>query len=73
MENELHDTITLPTLQKELLIVTGDLNLNKLKTDGRECKILCDVEDVHGLSCLIDKPRRTTEKSQTLLDIILTN
>jgi hypothetical protein len=32
-----------------------------------------DLEDIHGLSCLIDKPTRITESSQTLLDIILTN
>jgi len=73
LENELHDVISWASIQSELLIVTGDLNLNKLRTDRRECKILCDVEDVHGLTCLIDKPTRTTVKSQTLLDVILTN
>ena len=73
LENKLHDLISYAYWQKELLIVTGDLNLNKLRSDRRECKILCDVEDVHGLICLIDRPTRTTEKSQTLLDVILTN
>ena len=28
---------------------------------------------MHGLKCLITKPTRVTEKSQTLLDVILTN
>ena len=46
---------------------------NRLKADSRECKILCDVEDVHGLTCLINRPTRVTDNSQTLLDVILTN
>ena len=72
-ENELHNLISWASMQRELLIVTGHLNLNKLKSDSRECKILCGVEDVHGLTCLFDKPTRTTLNSQTLLDVIQTN
>ena len=34
---------------------------------------MLDLEDIHGYSCLIDKPTRITDHSQTLLDIILTN
>ncbi|PFX15853.1 hypothetical protein AWC38_SpisGene19906 [Stylophora pistillata] len=73
LENELHDLISWASLQRELLIVTAHLNLDKFKPDSRECKILCDVEEVHGLTYLIDKPTRTTVKSQTLLDVILRN
>ena len=34
LENEFHDLISWASLQRELLIVTGDLNLNKLKGLG---------------------------------------
>lgn len=60
-------------LQKQFVIVTGDLNLDRLKSESREGKILKDLEDVHGLTCLIDKPTQVTETSRTLLDIIMTN
>jgi len=73
LEEDLNDIISWASLQTELVVVTGDLNLNRLNTESREGKILKDVEDIHGFSCLIDKPTRITESSQTLLDIILTN
>lgn len=60
-------------LKKQFVIITGDLNLNRLKPDKREGKILRDLEDVHELSCLINKPTRITITSRTLIDVILTN
>lgn len=59
--------------KKQFVIITGDLNLNRLKPDKREGKILRDLEDVHELSCLINKPTRITNTSRTLIDVILTN
>ena len=44
-----------------------------MRPERREGKILLDLEDIHGNSCLIDKPTRLTEHSQTFLDNILTN
>ena len=34
---------------------------------------MCDLEDVHGLECLVTKPTRITDTTETLLDVILTN
>ncbi|PFX28601.1 RNA-directed DNA polymerase from mobile element jockey [Stylophora pistillata] len=51
----------------------GDLNLNKLRPGEKEGKILCDLEEVFDLECLIKEPTRITENSSTLLDVILTN
>ena len=51
----------------------GDLNLDRLKQNTREGKILTDLEEVHGFECLVDKPTRITNHSSTLLDVILTN
>ena len=45
-----------------------DLNLDRLEPQLKEGKVLCDLEDVYGLS-----PTRITDKSQTLSDVILTN
>ena len=39
----------------------------------REGKIQRDLEDIHELSCLINKPTRMTDTSRTLIDVILTN
>ena len=60
-------------LQLCFIIFLGDLNLDRLRPERRQGKILLDLEDIHGYSCLIDKPTRITEHSQTLLDTILTN
>lgn len=46
---------------------------DRLRPDQREGKMLSDLEDIHGLECLINEPTRVTEKSRTLLDVILTN
>lgn len=73
LEEELNDICTFAQLQKQFVIVLGDLNLDRLRPERREGKILLDLEDIHGYSCLIDKPTRITDHSQTLLDIFLTN
>ena len=73
LENDLNHIVTWATSQKQFVIITGDLNLNRLKTDKREGKIVRDLEDIHELSCLINKPTRITDTSRTLIDVILTN
>ena len=73
LENDLNDIVTWATSQKQFVIMTGDLNLNRLKPDKREGKILRDLEDIHELSCLINKPTRIKETSRTLIDVILNN
>ena len=46
LENDLNDIVTWATSQKQFVIITGDLNLNRLKPDKREGKILRDLEDI---------------------------
>ena len=72
VEKDLHDLISWASLQKQFIIITGDLNLDRLKPDLREGKILHDIEEIHGLTCMITKATRVTKDSQTLLDVILT-
>ena len=52
---------------------TGDLNLDRLPPLWRDGKILCDLEDTHGLICVITRPTRITNNSQTLIDVNFTN
>ena len=73
LENDLNDIVSWAALQTNFVVLTGDLNLDRLKPELKEGKILCDLEEVHGLTCLITNPTRITENSQTLLDVILTN
>ena len=51
----------------------GDLNLDRLRLDRTEGKILKDLEEVNDLKCLITEPTRITAHSESLLDVILTN
>jgi len=60
------------SLKKQAIVITGDLNMHRLRPDRREGKILLDLEEVHDLQCLIAKPTRITPTSETLLDVILT-
>lgn len=55
------------------LILTGDLNLDRLRPERTEGKILLSLEEVYGLECLIKDPTRITPTSETPLDVILTN
>ena len=55
------------------LILTGDLNLDRLRPERTEGKFLLSLEEVYGLECLIKDPTRITPTSETLLDVILTN
>ena len=73
VEEELNDVCMWASLEKQTLILSGDLNLDRLKPESREGRILADLEEVHGLQCLITKPTRITPTSETLLDVILTN
>ena len=43
-------------MQKQTLVLVGDLNLNRPDTNKREGKILKDLEDGFGLECLITSP-----------------
>lgn len=73
VEEELNDVCMWASLKRQIFIVTGYLNLDRLKPESREGKILVDLEEVHGMQCLISKPTRIAPTSEILLDVILTN
>ena len=59
--------------KKKTVIIVGDLNLDRLRLDRSEGKILRDLEEVNDLHCLINEPTTVTANSQTLIDVMLAN
>jgi hypothetical protein len=57
-----------------LIIITGDFNCDLLKKDhvNPNIKKMKDLIDIYQLQQHIDKPSRTTNYSQTFIDLILT-
>lgn len=63
LEEELNSLCTWAPMVKNVFFVTGDLNLDRLRPD----------KDVYNLVCLTHKPTRVTDKSLTLIDVMLAN
>ena len=61
------------TMECSTLVITGDLNLDRLRPERKEGQILLNLEEIYGLECLIKDPTRITPTLKTLLDVILTN
>ena len=60
-------------LQKQSIVILGDLSMDPLIPDRGEGKMLRDLEQVYDLTCLITEPTRVTMHSRTLLDVLLIN
>ena len=73
LEHELNNLLSWITSLKQTIIITGDMNLNRLKPENKSGKLLRDLEEIHELECMIDQATRVTRTTQTLLDVILTN
>lgn len=73
LEDELYHICNWAALQKQAYVLLGDLNLDRLKPNRAEGKLLHDLEEAMGLQCLINQPTRITNTTQTLIDVILTN
>ena len=73
VQEELDNIFQWASLQRQILVVVGDLNLDRLEPDKGEGKILVDLEEVNGLHCMINEPTSVTTHSESLLDVLLTN
>ena len=73
LEEEFNSLCMWATMECNTPILTGDLNLDRLRPERTEGKILLSLEEVYGLECLIKDPTRIMPTSETLLDVILTN
>ena len=68
LEDELHALTIWATQEKQTVIITGDLNLDRMSPNRRECRLLKDLEEVQGLECLIKDPTRIKNSSEILID-----
>lgn len=66
LENELSQVCFQASLQSNSVVIIGDLNLNKLRPDKREGKLLLDLETTQGFTCLVTKPT-SVERRGTLI------
>lgn len=75
MENELSHIYNWASIQNSSVFVLGDLNLNRLRPETPEGKLLCDLEIKQSLECMITKPiiieMHATKTTRTLIDIML--
>ena len=59
------------------MIVAGDLNLDRLRSEKAEGKLLLDLEVEQGFQCLITKPTRIELREnkiiKSLIDVLLSN
>jgi len=77
LENELSHICNWASLQSNSAVVIGDLNLDRLRPDKPEGKILLDLENEQGFECLITKSTRVENRgatmTETLIDVFLSN
>ena len=57
LENELTHVCNWASLKSNFVVVTGDLNLDKMHPDKAEGKLILDLEVEQGFECLITKPK----------------
>ena len=60
VEEELNHICQWACFQKQSVIILGDLNLDRLRLDRAEGKLLKDLEEVNNLRCMITESTRVT-------------
>ena len=77
LESELSCVCNWAILNRDFVVDTGNLNLNRLRPDKPEGKLLLDLEVKQGFECLITKPTRIEKRgikiTESLIDVMLTN
>ena len=77
LEIELSEICNWASLQSNFVVAMGDLNLDRMRPDKPEGKLLLDHAVEQCFECLISKPTRTeksrTETTNTLIDVLLSN
>ena len=63
---ELKNFLKWAVLQKEFVTIIGAFNLDRMRIDKREGKILRDLEEVRWLECLVIMPTRVTNTSESI-------
>ena len=77
LEKELSEICNWASLKSNHVVVIGDLNLDRMRPDKSEGKLLLDLEVEQGFDCLITKPTRTEKRgkiiTESLIDVLLSN
>ena len=77
LENELSDICNLANLKSNFVTLLGDLNLDGLKSNTSEGRLLLNLKVELGFECLITQPTRIVtsgnKKTSTLIDVLLSN
>ena len=77
LENELSDICNWANLKSNFVTLLGDLNLDKLKSNTNEGRLLLNLEVELGFECLITQPTsiatRENKTTITLIDVLLSN
>lgn len=71
--NHIVDCLEKAHAEDKYMSILGDMNINYLLDENIHENPIFMMENLFNLKQLIDKPTRVTEKSSTLIDIILTN
>jgi len=58
LEDELSNLFSWITSQKQTTIITGDMNLDRLKPENKGGKLLRDLQEIHELECLLLNKQR---------------
>ena len=77
LEKELSEICNWASLKSNHVVVICDLNLDRMRPDKSEGKLLLNLEVEQGFECVITKPTRTEKRSTTitesLIDVLLSN
>ena len=71
--NQLETVLSKVTLENKLFYLCGDFNINILKDEENHINNFIDMIYSYSIYPLILRPTRVTERSETLIDNILTN
>ena len=75
LEEEINHFCNWASLQGHAFVLLGDLNLDRFRPDKPEGKLLIDIEETHGLECMITEPTRIQTRAgrttKTHIDVIL--
>ena len=58
IKQEIDEIVMWLSLQKQTVVLVGDLNTDKLKPNEREKKILLDLKEVTDMTCMISEPTK---------------
>ena len=71
--NGMLDIIEFASFQEKKVELAGDINFNYVFDESLSSNPISYIEQLYGLTQIVDKPTRVTDKTSSLLDIILTS